>query len=67
MSKAKKAISDYEANPSLYSEKSYNQAKTAKTLSLIGIIIGALGILYIIFALIFGFASALTDIASKGY
>jgi hypothetical protein len=51
----------------LYSEKSYNQAKTAKTLSLIGIIIGALGILYIIFALIFGFASALTDIASKGY
>lgn len=67
MSKAKKAISDYEANPSLYSVKSYNQAKSAKTLSLIGIILGSLAIIVVIIRVVFGFAFALTDIASKGY
>jgi hypothetical protein len=67
LTKAKKAIAEYDANPGMYLQKSYNQAKTAKTLSIIGIVIGALGILYILFALIFGFASALTDIASKGF
>ena len=66
MTKAKNAIAEYNANPSMYLQKSYNQAKTAKTLSIVGIVIGVLGILYVIIALIFGFAAALTDIASKG-
>ena len=55
----KKAIAEYEANPSLYSEKSFNQAKTGKTTGLIGIILGVLAVLYIILSLIFNIGSAI--------
>jgi hypothetical protein len=62
MTKGKKAIDDYNANPSIYTVKSFNQAKTGKTVGLIGIVVGVLAFLYIIFSLLFGFASAISDI-----
>ncbi len=40
--KGKQAIAEYEANPGMYTEKSFNQAKTAKTTGLIGLIVGGL-------------------------
>lgn len=61
MSKANKAIAAYNASPEEYTEKSFNQAKTAKILGLIGGILGILALLYVVFALIFGFANAIAD------
>jgi UPF0716 family protein affecting phage T7 exclusion len=61
MSKANKAIAEYNANPEEYTAKSFNQAKSAKILGLIGGILGVLALLYIVFALIFGFANAIAD------
>ena len=48
MNKGKQAIAEYEANPGMYTEKSFNQAKTGKTTGLIGLIVGVLALLYII-------------------
>ena len=48
MNKGKQAITEYEANPGIYTEKSFNQAKTGKTTGLIGLIVGVLAVLYII-------------------
>ncbi len=61
MSKANKAIAEYNASPDEYTAKSFNQAKSAKTLGLIGGILGILALLYVVFALIFGFANAIAD------
>lgn len=52
MNKGKQAIAEYEANPGMYTEKSFNQAKTGKTTGLIGLIVGVLALLYIIFRLL---------------
>lgn len=52
MNKGKQAIVEYEANPGMYTEKSFNQAKTGKTTGLIGLIVGVLALLYIIFRLL---------------
>lgn len=38
--KGKSAIREYEANPSLYAESGYKNAKTGKVLGLIGLILG---------------------------
>ncbi|MFM7595797.1 MAG: CCC motif membrane protein [Flavobacteriales bacterium] len=61
MSKANNAIAAYNASPEAYTEKSMNQAKSAKTLGLIGGILGVLALLYFVFAIIFGFANAIAD------
>jgi hypothetical protein len=62
MSKANKGILQYNTSPESYTIKSFNQAKSAKTLGLIGGILGVLALLYIVFALIFGFANAITEL-----
>ena len=51
--KGKQAIAEYEANPGMYTEKSFNQAKTAKTTGLIGLIVGGLETLGILCYLLF--------------
>ena len=53
MNKGKQAIAEYEANPGMYTEKSFNQAKTAKTTGLIGLIVGGLETLGILCYLLF--------------
>ena len=59
MNKGKQAIVEYEANPGMYTEKSFNQAKTGKTTGLIGLIVGVLALLYIIFSLFLNIGSVL--------
>jgi hypothetical protein len=61
MLKGKQAIAEYEANPGMYTEKSFNQAKTGKTTGLIGLIVGILALLYIIFSLFLNIASVLIN------
>jgi hypothetical protein len=65
LKKAKKSIEEYEENPNFFTIKSYNQAKSAKTLSLIGICVGFLGLMYLLNGLIFGFAFDIFDLANK--
>ncbi len=67
MKKGKEAIAEYEANPGMYTEKSFNQAKTGKTTGLIGVIVGILALLYIVFSLVFGFASAISDMGRGAF
>ena len=62
LKKAKKSITEYEENPHLYTEKSYHQAKSAKILAIIGMIVGALGVSYLIYSLIFGFAFDISNL-----
>ena len=52
--KGKQAIAEYEANPGMYTKKSFNQAKTGKTTGLIGLIFSGLIVLLIL--VIFGVA-----------
>ena len=66
MDKGKQAVAEYEANPGVYTEKSFNQAKTGKTTGLIGVIVGILALLYIVFNLVFGFASLISDMGRGG-
>ena len=61
MNKGKQAIAEYEANPGIYTEKSFNQAKTGKTTGLIGLIVGVLALLYIIFSLVLNILSVLMN------
>ena len=49
--KAKKA---YEADPSAYTEKSYKKAKTGTLLSIIGLAMGVLAVIFYIYALATG-------------
>jgi len=46
--KGKQAIAEYEANPGMYTKKSYNQAKTGKTTGLISTIVVGLMILTVL-------------------
>jgi uncharacterized membrane protein len=62
MSKANKAIAEYNASPEEYTEKSFNQAKSAKTLGLIGGILGILAIIYIALSLFLNIAVSLADL-----
>jgi hypothetical protein len=66
MKKGNDAIAEYEVNPGMYTEKSFNQAKTGKTTGLIGVIVGILALLYIVFNLVFGFASVISDMGRGG-
>ena len=52
--KGKQAIAEYEANPGMYTKKSFNQAKTAKTTGLISSIVVVLMILSV--SVFFGIA-----------
>jgi uncharacterized membrane protein len=66
-SKGKKAIKEYELNQYRYNLKSYNQAKNAKILGIIGSILGILYIIgltiymifYLMFILMIGAASSM--------
>ena len=62
MSKANKAIAEYNASPDEYTAKSFNQAKSAKTLGMIGGILGILAIIYIALSLFLNIALSLSDL-----
>ena len=55
MDKGTQSIAEFEANPGMYTVKSFNQAKTGKTTGLIGIIVGILAIFYIVISLLYRF------------
>jgi hypothetical protein len=50
--KGKRAIQQYQSDPNMYTDQSYSSAKAGKVLGLIGIILGSLAILIILFIFI---------------
>ena len=63
MSKGKKALQQYEMNPNNYTLNSYNQAKTAKLMGSIGLVLSILYViglvLYMILVFVLGVAGGL--------
>jgi uncharacterized membrane protein len=59
--KSGKAIAAYDANPGTYDEALYKKAKTAKTLSIIGLIVGIICFGFFIFSLIFRTSAGMMD------
>jgi uncharacterized membrane protein len=59
--KGKNAVSEYEANPTAYAQKSFQQAKAGKILGLIGLILGIIVIGLVIILLITGMLADAMD------
>lgn len=59
--KGKSAVGMYELNPSVYSEKSFKQAKAGKILGLIGLILGIVVIIILILLIVTGMLAETLD------